>query len=59
MSKNIETTKAGERTQEVGREDVYENMSYADRAFNDRLDYANECRESGDWRDPGEIRMGA
>jgi hypothetical protein len=40
-------------------DDVYDHMTAADPAFNDRLDYANECRERGERRDPGEIRMGA
>jgi hypothetical protein len=38
-------------------EEIY--YSRAERESCDRLDYANYVRESGDWRDPGEIRMGA
>lgn len=36
-----------------------DQYSQAEKASNDRLDYATHVRESNDWRDAGEIRMGA
>ncbi len=50
---------AGMNENDYEIEDREAFYSYAEQENNDRLDYASYVRESNDWRDAGEIRMGA